>query len=49
MSEEAHRKQLEAKQMSHDNHMTQLAQQKDREIEVANQKVRASASKSTSL
>ena len=38
-SEEAHRKQLETKQMSHDNQMTKLAQQKDREIEEANRKV----------
>jgi leucine-rich repeat/coiled-coil domain-containing protein 1 len=38
-NEEAHRKQLEAKQTSHDNQLTILVQQKDQEIEEANQKV----------
>ena len=38
-SEETHHKQLEAQQTSHDSHMTQLVQQKNREIEEANQRV----------
>ena len=38
-SENTHSRQLEAQKMSHESHMTQLVQQKDREIEKANQKV----------
>ena len=37
--EGTHQQQLEAQRVSHDSHMTQLAQRKDREIQAANRKV----------
>ena len=37
--DDAFREQLEAKQRSHDSHMTQLMKQKNQEIEQANQRV----------
>ena len=38
--DDAFREQLEGKERSHDSHVTQIVEQKNREIEEANQRVR---------